>query len=75
MPWPLQSVCTGGDSCCTEEYPCGEGEGDCDNDDHCEGDLVCGKNNCVGDTFEDADDCCVVTLECGPTFETRLSQC
>merc|ERR1711942_36134 len=41
--------------CCTPQNPCGEGEGDCDGpldggendgDDGCEGDLVCGRNNC-----------------------------
>ena len=32
--------------CCTPESPCHEGEGDCDNDDDCSGDLVCGQNNC-----------------------------
>ena len=41
--------------CCTPEEPCGLGEGDCDgpldggpNDGHegCQGELVCGSNNC-----------------------------
>jgi len=27
--------------CCTSQNPCGIGEGDCDQDDHCIGDLVC----------------------------------
>merc|ERR1712126_667723 len=44
-----------GRRCCTPENPCGYGEGDCDgpgdggaNDGHqgCQGDLVCGSNNC-----------------------------
>merc|ERR1739848_598775 len=44
-----------GKRCCTPEQPCGLGEGDCDgpldggvNDGHagCQGDLVCGSNNC-----------------------------
>ena len=35
---------------------CKEGEGDCDDDAECEGDLVCGINNCAwNSTF---DDCC-----------------
>merc|ERR1711892_518676 len=44
-----------GRRCCTPDKPCGLGEGDCDgpldggaNDGHagCQGDLVCGSNNC-----------------------------
>ena len=45
--------------CCTEECPCREGEGDCDEDSHCQGDLVCGTNNCVLDGDPEAD-CCEV---------------
>jgi len=52
------AVCDGGDSCCTSENPCEEGEGDCDYDSHCVGDLQCGKDNCQGDTFDSTDDCC-----------------
>ena len=33
---------------CTNNL-CGEGEGDCDSDDQCEGDLVCGSVNCYAD--------------------------
>ena len=37
---------------CTSSHPCGEDEGDCDNDDHCKGHLKCGtikngKGNCL----------------------------
>ena len=32
--------------------------GDCDTDDDCEGSLMCGKNNCKGDFFNNDDDCC-----------------
>ena len=63
---PADVICTGGDSCCTEEYPCGAGEGDCDNDSHCEKGLKCGSNNCKPcpegidcSEFETDDDCCV----------------
>ena len=63
--------------CCRENRPfdwnwctnnlCGEGEGDCDSDDHCEGDLVCGEDNCFGDSKKD---CCEQpesnSLNCGP---------
>merc|ERR1712154_594671 len=56
---PIGRRCRGrnfsGKRCCTPEQPCGLGEGDCDgpldggvNDGHagCQGDLVCGSNNC-----------------------------
>ena len=33
-------------TCCTEDAPCGLGQGDCDHDDECEGGLGCGHNNC-----------------------------
>ena len=29
--------------CCTKAQPCGFGEGDCDWDSQCSGELVCGK--------------------------------
>ena len=36
--------------CCESEDPkgekCTEGQGDCDSDKGCAGDLVCGRNNC-----------------------------
>ena len=35
------------------------GKGDCDSKEDCQGDLVCGKDNCEGELFEDDDDCCV----------------
>merc|ERR1739842_103154 len=58
-----------GRRCCTPERPCGYGEGDCDgplehgfNDGHrgCQGDLVCGSNNCknFGAYYHEKDDCC-----------------
>ena len=49
----------GGDDCCTEDKPCKEDEGDCDNDDECAGNLKCGSDNCIGDAFEHTDDCCI----------------
>ena len=40
---------------------CGEGEGDCEDDDECEEGLVCGEDNCkkFSDDFHEEDDCCV----------------
>ena len=40
---------------------CGDGEGDCDSDDHCSGLLECGDNNCAttsGGYWDVEDDCC-----------------
>ena len=31
----------------------------CDTDDECYGSLVCGENNCIGDSYDSTDDCCV----------------
>jgi len=47
--------------CCTKENPCNEGEGDCDVDNECSDDLICGNNNCkqFGSFFHEKDDCCV----------------
>lgn len=56
-------------SCCTPANPCGENQGDCDEDGDCAGDLVCGANMCNADfntAFDAAGffpagsaDCCV----------------
>jgi len=56
-------------SCCTPANPCGENQGDCDDDPDCAGDLVCGANMCNADfntAFDGAGffpagsaDCCV----------------
>jgi len=42
--------------CCTDNNPCGVGDGDCDYDSHCARDLVCGESNCK---FPGGDDCCM----------------
>ena len=44
-------------SCCTDEIPCRVGEGGCDKDSQCKGDLFCGSNNC-GSEFPSSADCC-----------------
>ena len=57
--------CYGGNSCCSDANKCGEGEGDCDSDSNCLGDLFClkgGAEGChthVGSNWDSADDCCV----------------
>merc|ERR1712126_338253 len=54
-----RTPCNGGDSCCSSSNICREGEGDCDSNNDCLGDLVCGRENCGGGpTFEALDDCC-----------------
>ena len=48
-------------NCCKSSNPCSIGEGDCDKDSHCAGNLVCGKNNCkqFDNAWSDASfDCC-----------------
>ena len=53
------NVPSGGWSCCTTTNQCGIGEGDCDTDSQCSGNLKCGTDNCdtaVG--FPSAYDCC-----------------
>ena len=34
-------------NCCTPLHQCGAGQGDCDADWDCAGDLVCGTDNCI----------------------------
>ena len=53
---------TGDNGCCDRGgYKCGYGEGDCDYDSDCAGNLHCGSNNCkqFGEIFDSTDDCCV----------------
>ena len=54
-------------SCCTPDTPCGEGEGDCDDDNECLGNLKCGQdkaqhdNNCAAhfdSVWDSKADCC-----------------
>jgi len=46
-------------SCCTRSKPCKEGQGDCDNNYHCESGLLCGTNNCDKSKFPSGNsDCC-----------------
>ena len=52
--------CNGGDSCCTQNNPCVEGEGDCDDNSNCKNGLTCDNsfNNCLDNEFGTKDDCC-----------------
>ena len=44
--------------CCSFYHPCGIFEGDCDGDNECAGNLVCGTNNCFS-SFSSTADCCI----------------
>ena len=44
-------------SCCSSSNPCGVAEGHCNNDDECQGHLLCGTNNCLS-PFTSSADCC-----------------
>ena len=45
--------------CCGTNNPCDEGQGDCDKDSECSGNLICGKNNCNRSQFpSNKTDCC-----------------
>ena len=58
----MDQVFLGGESWCGPELTrlCGEGEGDCQRDEDCEGTLQCGKDNCglSGGLWDAEDDCC-----------------
>ena len=43
--------------CCSVEAPCAINEGDCDHKSECQGNLICGKNNCRA-PFPSGADCC-----------------
>ena len=47
-------------SCCTSSNLCALGEGDCDDDTDCAGNLVCGTDNCVNfdSSWPSTSDCC-----------------
>ena len=76
--------CTTTDHCVCRQnnlcakFPCGEGQGDCDDDTECEGSLVCGYANCINSTIRDCctkpcnnDSDCTTSGEC----DTEHSQC
>ena len=61
----LPMICRGGEHCCHRGHGslCGDGEGDCNTDNDCDGALVCGSNNCLltriaDGLYDDQDDCC-----------------
>jgi len=61
---PGVDECTGlkgSSACCTKDAPCKEKGGDCDDDQDCEGSLICGYNNCkeFNPDAEETYDCCI----------------
>jgi len=45
---------------CTNHTQCQAGQGDCDHDQNCQGDLICGINNCKASGANETADCCKV---------------
>ena len=74
-PWCKGRNYPGGDECCESEDPegskCTEGQGDCDSDGGCAGDLVCGTDNCreYHSGASSSDDCCTKPQGSGEGFE------
>ena len=65
-------------SCCTSSNPCGIGQGDCDSNSDCAGNLVCGSNNCKN--FDSAwsssyYDCCMEGKTNHTTAKNTKSRC
>jgi hypothetical protein len=68
VPVAESSTCDGDGStnfdCCTNDAPCVKGNGDCDFDTDCAGDLYCGEDNCLlyhstlNSAWETTADCC-----------------
>ena len=48
-------------SFCNRNKPCSDKQGDCDNNDECVQDYICGRNNCrdFWGQAESAADCCI----------------
>ena len=58
----MNTTCRGTEHCCTADNLCNDGEGDCNNDQGCQGISICGNNNCanktLGGRWDGDDDCC-----------------
>ena len=57
--------------CCSVEAPCAINEGDCDKNSECQGNLICGKDNCPL-PFPLKADCCELPLVTNP-FSKKIS--
>ena len=59
LPTPPNGCNAENNGCCKHSNQCLEGQGDCDENDDCLGNLLCGHNNCdkkLG--FSSSSDCC-----------------
>jgi len=53
---------------CSKSDPCSKGQGDCDYDNDCQGELICGENNCKdihGNDAASLADCCHLPVGVG----------
>ena len=60
MYQPYYESCDGTNydsECCSVAVPCAINEGDCDKESECQGNLICGSNNCPA-PFPSEADCC-----------------
>ena len=66
-------------SCCTSVSPCGINEGDCDNNLECQGELMCGIDNCINilpsDNFPSTHDCCYSPFICDGNNHNDIDSC
>lgn len=61
--------------CCSKKSPCGLGQGDCDHDRDCSGDLVCGRNNCGPEFLWRTADCCMAKRDTCAAFSKYVKTC
>ena len=61
-------------SCCSTTNLCGLYQGNCQIDEHCTYDLICGTNNC-GNNFPVGTNCCRKPFPCNGTHERTESCC
>ena len=66
--------CLGVDNCCDRKL-CDLGEGDCDEDNQCTGNLICGQDNCIGVGFDKTDDCCAAPPTTTTSTATTSENC
>ena len=59
IPIPPNGCNAENNGCCKPSNQCLEGQGDCDKNDDCLGNLLCGDNNCNRQLgFSASNDCC-----------------
>lgn len=55
-----EALCAGEDNCCTYSNKCKKGDGKCQWNNQCEGNLICGRENCAWkNALGGHDDCCM----------------